>query len=103
MNNIFKKLKRARRAKKEIKELEDKYIIVLSLAKEMICAYQLYTGRTVECVGDKTLAEFKYYTDLLRYCIMRGDSEYTIKSIKDDLKTDMYVELCSMLNVECKL
>lgn len=100
MKNIFKNMQRALRANKEIKNLEEQYIIELDLARSIVCANQLFVGGKANKSGQKTLDIFKHYTEELRSKIMQGASEYNIMTTKQFLKTDMCTMLYVMMNVK---
>ena len=100
MKNIFNQIKRGLRAKKEIKNLEEHYIVELDLARSMICANQLLAGGEVNGNGQKTLDTFKYYTEELKAEIMQGVKESDIIATKQLLRADMRTILYAMMNVK---
>lgn len=102
MKNIFNQIKRGLRAKKEIKNLEEHYIVELDLAGSIICANQLFAGGEFNDNGQKTLDIFKHYTEELRSEIMQGASEHDIMATKQFLRADMRTMLYAMMNVKFK-
>ena len=102
MKNIFNQIKRGLRAKKEIKNLEEHYIVELDLARSMICANQLFAGGEANGNGQKTLDTFKYYTEELKAEIMQGAKESDIAATKQLLRADMCTMFYAMMNVKFK-
>lgn len=102
MKNIFNQIKRGLRAKKEIKNLEEHYIVELDLARSMVCANQLFAEGEFNGNGQKTLDIFKHYTEELRSEIMQGASEHDIMATKQFLRADMCAMLYTMMNVKFK-
>lgn len=100
MKNIFKNMQRTLRANKEIKNLEEQYIIELDLARSIVCASQLFVGGGSNENGQKTLDIFKHYTEELRTEIMQGAKESDIIATKEFLKADMCTMLYAMMNVK---
>lgn len=100
MKNIFKNMQRTLRANKEIKNLEEQYVIELDLARSIVCANQLLAGGEFNGNGQKTLDIFKHYTEELKTEIMQGAKESDIFATKQFLRADMCTMLYAMMNVK---